>query len=114
MNDNRAHLVTGEIQGHGDPSDAQKILDFFSLQSNATRSFRADLDMNSGVAQCSQQIKAHSAYELWMDASLGNPDSCLELGLRSVLVVCSLKAQLMPGRPECTPVVVLPKTRTAH
>ena len=81
---NRAHLVTGEIEGHGDPSDAQKILDFFSLQSNATRSFRANLDMTTGVAQCSKQIEAQSAYELWMAASSGNADSCLELGLRSV------------------------------
>ena len=78
---NRAHLsVTGEIQGHGDPSDAQKVLDSIKCQTK----FLGQLDMDSGVAQCSQQIEAHSAYELRMGASSGNPDSCLELGLRSV------------------------------
>jgi len=72
------------------PTDTQKILDFLSLESNASRSFRADLDVTSRAAICTQQIGARSAYQVWMDVSSGSAESCLELGLRSVLSSCFL------------------------
>ena len=109
---NHTHLVIGELEQPLGPSDSQKILDFLSLQSNAARSFRADLDVTSRMAQCSQQLEAHSAYELWVDASSGNAESCLELGLRLVFsFVLSLTTNPRLG---CILVAVLLKTPTLH
>jgi len=82
---NRTELVIGEVKEPLDVTDTQKILDYLSLQSNASRSFRADLDVTSRVALCTQQIHARSAYQVWADASSGSAESCLDLGLRSVL-----------------------------
>jgi len=92
------------------PTDTQKILDFLSLESNASRSFRADLDVASRAAICTQQIGARSAYQVWMEVSSGSAESCLELGLRSVLSSCFLS--LIDPCLDCSLAVVLPRTRT--
>lgn len=69
-----------EVQDREDQcvENLSKLLDF---QSNACRSFR-DYKADRDPAQRSNQIKVRSAYYVWMDASTGDADSCLELGLR--------------------------------
>ena len=76
----------------GDTETDPKLPNLFGvmcLQTYACRSVRefdvSDANLRKARwAQCKEQIKARSAYEVWIDASLGNPDRCLELGLRSV------------------------------
>src|SRR6266511_445526 len=82
------------------------------LQLNASRNIRADLDVTSRMAQCLQQLEARSAYEVWVNASSGNAESCLELGLWSVCrSFCPL---LTPNQClGCTLVAVLPNTDAA-
>lgn len=81
----RARIGTGQIEGYSE-SDAQKLVDFFSLQSNTCRSFKfpVDKDMDNAVDECSKQIAARTAYAVWLAACSGDADSCLELGMRSV------------------------------
>jgi len=81
-------IIIEAVETETDPK-LQNLFDFMSLQTYACRSIREfdSSDANSRKArrsQCKEQIKARSPYEVWIDASLGNPGGCLELGLRSV------------------------------
>jgi len=87
-NDHPIRIIIDAGETETDPK-LENLFDFMNLQTYACLSVRefdpSDVNLRKARwARCKEQIEARSAHEVWIDASLGNPGGCLELGLRSV------------------------------
>jgi hypothetical protein len=76
----KTHAEAGTISR--DDSALENILDYVSFAMNVCTSYRVTRDFGALLAEYSAEIRARTAYEIWIGAAAGDTGDCLRLGMR--------------------------------